>query len=211
MQDLIRWQGKRRHIAKESASNHRGRDARDDHNPEGTGRELAKNNLKREEDPSNRCIEGSRNPPCCTTGNQGADTRIRHAKELSPGRAESRTDLDDGSLASHGATRADTDRRRDRFDGRDDRADPPPFLRDRQHDFGHSMSFRLTSEKVNQGPKKKSADRRDKNDGRGTEKRAQIWAKHIEKEEGKPTDQLAKRNGTKSCPYPNHQAAQEQH
>jgi hypothetical protein len=66
------------------------------------------------------------------------------------------------------------------------------------------MSFRLTSEKVNKGTENKSADRRNKNDGRGTEKLAQIWAKHLKKKEGKPTDQLTKHNGTKSCSYPNH-------
>jgi len=101
---------------------------------------------------------------------------------------------------------SDTERRRQRFDDGDLRANPTTLFRDGEHDLGHTVAARLAREAVDERAVDQAADdRRDDEDRRAQERHQGIDGvlHHAAvlvagKQHGEPDDEVAEQHGARA-------------
>ena len=147
-------------VAERSAADRIGGDRAQHDQPERLRLEVAQDQLQRKEHTRDRRIERRRDPARSTARDKQPQLRLPQPEQLAGHRADRRADLHDRSLPPDRPARTDANRRGERFDDRDLRADPTAHTVDREHHLWHAVPSRLGREPRDQRTVDQPADDR---------------------------------------------------
>ncbi len=139
-------------VAERGASDDARGDRREHDHAERLRREVAQDQLHREEHTGQWRVEGRRDAAGRAAGDQHPHPRLGQPDQLAHRGTERGADLHDRSFATDGSATADAQRGRQRLDRRHLRGDPPAAAGNGVHDFGDAVPAGFPGEEMHQRP-----------------------------------------------------------